>query len=180
MISKGRTNVRILDDPRQSVNSCTMPREPRTLLGTWQRLRAWPAGTWLFSKLLGRSVPYSGTIGAHVRDLGRGHARLTLRDRRAVRQHLSSIHAVALVNLGELTSGLALVSALPAGVRAIVLGLSADFYKKARGTVSAETTISPPVVTGPVEMPVTAELRDSTNDLVCRVTVRWRLDQERP
>ena len=124
-------------------------------------------------------VPYSGSIRARVRELSPGHAQLTLRDRHALRQHLGSIHAVALVNLGELTSGLAMLSALPAGVRAIVTQLSAEYFKKARGQLTAEANVAPPVVTGPLDFPIFAELKDASGDLVCRVTARWRLDRDR-
>ncbi len=153
-----------------------MSASPDGLVRAWERLHRLPGGTWLFSRFLGLVVPYTGTIGAHVRALEPGYARITLRDRRHVRQHLGSVHAVALINLGEVTSGLAMLMAVPEGVRSIVTGLRAEYLKKARGLLTAEARVTVPAVTGPTEHTVQADITNAAGELVCRVSVLWRLD----
>ncbi len=146
-----------------------------SLLKLWQRLAKYPGGPWLFSRLLGHRVPYTGSIAPRVRTLEPGRALVELRDRRRVRNHLDSIHAIALANLGEVTSGLAMLVGLPAHIRGIVTDLSIEYLKKARGTLTAVCTTEVPEVGDTIDHLVSADIRDAAQDLVARVRVNWRL-----
>ena len=143
------------------------------LLSLWRRLSPLPGGKWLFSRSLGFTVPYSGSVKPHVAELRPGYARVSMRDRRAVRNHLHSVHAIALMNLAEVTSGLAMVVGLPDGSRSIVTGLSIVYLKKARGPLTAECTA--PIIDSSVEAEhlIESVVRDAAGDVVARATARW-------
>ena len=149
-----------------------------TLLRAWRLCRRLPGGGWLFGRIVGWMAPYSGSVRPRVAELDPGRARLWFPDRRGVRNHLDSVHAVALINLGELATGLATLTALPEGVRGIVVELSCRYEKKARGRMSAECRSRPPEV-GPeaLEHEATAEIVDPDGDVVARVTSTWRLQR---
>jgi len=142
----------------------------------WLFLHKLPGGRRLFSFILGKVVPYSGSIRAKVLSLKPGYAQLQLRDRRQVRNHLNSIHAIALANLGEYTSGLAMLGALPANIRGIPIKISIEFYKKARGCLIAESLCTPPAsITEDTDFEVVTDIKDQQGDVVARTSVNWRL-----
>ena len=146
------------------------------LLKIWNRYGGSTVGRKIFSYVLGRTAPYSGTIKAEVLSLEAGLVQLALKDRRLLRNHLHSIHAIALANLGELSSGLAMMAAVPPNTRAIVVNLEIEYLKKARGRLIATGSATPPaVITASINSVALAEIKDAEGDTVSRVKVHWRL-----
>jgi len=116
---------------------------------------------------------YTGTIRPRVMELGPGHARVAMEDRARVRNHLRSIHAVALVNLAEVTSGLAMMCAVPDEARAILTAFSMEYLKKARGRLTATCDCAVPATDERTEYDIEAEIVDGAGDVVARARARW-------
>lgn len=146
---------------------------------TWRSLHTLPAGRWLFSRLLGHYVPYTGTIGATVDVLEPGHSVVLLRERRRVRNHLDSVHAMALANLGEMATGLALMNSLPDQTRGILRRFDIDYLKKARGQLTAACCCEIPDSNEEREIDVACDIRDRSGDVVSHVVAHWLIGPER-
>ena len=138
-----------------------------------------PIKRWAFSKALGLLIPYSGGIKPFVHKIENGESIVSIKDCRRIRNHLGSIHAIALANLGELASGLAMISKLPDEARGIVKGLEIDFLKKARGPLIAKGFANPPeVIEENIEQITSAQIFDANNEMVAEIKVNWQVGPE--
>lgn len=151
-----------------------MPSSPSAdIRALWTRLHGVPGGKALFSWALGRMVPYTGTIRPRVVELRAGYARVEMADRRRVRNHLNSIHAIALANLAEAASGLAVIYALPEDARGILISMSIEYVKKARGRLTAECSCEVPDARERREHEIEVTVRDAAGEVVARARPRW-------
>ncbi len=134
----------------------------------WDRLSPFPGGRTLFSLLVGRAAPYTGSIRAKVQTLRTGHAEVVMADRPSVRNHLRSVHAVALANLCELTGNLALAYSLPDDARFIVAGMRLEYVKKARGPITGTSDCPVPNSSERRNWEVPVVLTDASGEVVVR------------
>ena len=142
----------------------------------WNKCKKIPKGYYLFSKVVGFMIPYTGTIKPIVTQLENGTAEVKLYDRRRVRNHLNSVHAIALANLGEFTTGLTIIPQLDQNANAILIRLEVIYLKKARGTLTANATyVLPPLQSGDTSHVVNAKITNETNDVVCEVNATWQV-----
>jgi acyl-coenzyme A thioesterase PaaI-like protein len=145
----------------------------------WDKLSPLPGGKRLFSEIIGRSARYTGTIGCRVEELEVGRSRVTMRDRPAVRNHLKSVHAIALANLVEVTGNIALWYSMPDDARFIVAGMDLNYVKKARGTIEGRCDCPVPATSERQEYLVPVTLHDASGDAVVEATLRTLVGPKR-
>lgn len=147
-----------------------------TVAQLWGTLAPLPGGKRLFSRAVGRFAPYTGTIGCEVEELRAGYAVVAMADRPAVRNHLGSVHAIALMNLGEVATGLSMLVAIDGRGRGIITHLEMDYVKKARGRITATCEAVLPEGVGQHEYLADSVLRDEAGAIVARARAVWKLD----
>ncbi|MBK7861141.1 MAG: DUF4442 domain-containing protein [Archangiaceae bacterium] len=149
--------------------------DPSQVGTLWSVLSQVPGGGRIMGRLIGRLAPYTGTIKPEVLELAPGRARVRMHDRRYLRNHLNSVHAIALMNLGEAVTGVAMLASLPPNTRGIPVRLSMDYVKKARGTITGTCQCEVIATNQPQELDVVGELTDESGDVVSRITARWKI-----
>lgn len=151
-------------------------------LALYDRMRHWPAGQWLFSRAICFKAPYFASIRPRITVLEPGRCEAVLRHRRAVTNHLGTVHAIALCNLAELAGGMVTEASLPDGMRWIPKGMTVEYRKKAVGTMRGVATPAIPVVAADTgyELPVIVDVHDPAGDIVFRATIAMWLSPKPP
>ncbi len=129
--------------------------------------------------MIGFTVPYTGSIAANVALLEPGHGVITLKERRKVRNHLRSIHAIALANLSEMVTGLTLLNSLPDDTRGILTGMQIQYHHKARGLLTAECVCEIPENNAEREVQVSGEIKNEVGEVVATATATWCIGPEK-
>jgi uncharacterized protein (TIGR00369 family) len=140
-------------------------------LKAWQRLEGKPLGKAFFSRFICYKAPYFGTISPRFEELRPGYARVSMPKRRAVTNHIGTVHAIAMCNLAELAAGTMTEVSIPASMRWLPKGMQVEYVKKADSGVQAVATL-PEVGEGPGrDVLASVEIKDSTGEVVCRAAI---------
>ncbi len=105
-----------------------------------KKLKAIPFGLQVFSKAICLKAPYFGSISPVFTVLEAGHAEAIIKNKRAHRNHIGTVHAIAMANLCEFVGGVGLEVSLPDSHRWIPKGMNIQYLKKAETDLVARTT----------------------------------------
>ncbi len=145
----------------------------------WEITKSIPiVGRFFFQELIGFFAPYTATCSPHIEEFSIGTVRASIIQRRGLENPFKSIHAAALVNLAEFTSGIAIYSLLQERkkARGIPVAININYYTKARGKITAESKVSLPEKTGKNREDFTTTLKDARGITVAECAVTWELD----
>lgn len=145
------------------------------ILKWWNRFSCFPFGRYFFSWAFWAFIPYTGSIRPEIVELRKGFARVRMRDRRFHRNHLKSLHAIAIANLAECASGLSLVPGLPNEAQAILIHFEIEYLKKGRGTLEAQASCSPPALTETADFEIETTVSNKNREIVAKARAKWRI-----
>ena len=137
----------------------------------YRRLTRWPLGHWLFTRMVCLQAPYFSSIRPLFRDLRPGSCTVFMRKSRRVKNHLGTIHALAMGNLCELAAGLVMESTLPADMRWIPRGMKIEYLRKAETDVTAKAILVEQVWGEAANVPVVVSVQDTRKQEVVRAEI---------
>jgi len=129
--------------------------------------------TYLFESTLFRNNQ------ASFRELRPGYCEVKMKKRRAVHNHIKSVHAIAMCNLSELAAGTMLEVTLPPGMRWIPKGMNVEYLKIARTDLKAVCEISTEGLDEPQELPMTVHVTDTSEEEVFRAVITMHLSKRK-
>ena len=114
------------------------------LYALYQKLSPLPGGKRIFSRSICLFAPYFGTIKPTVMHLEPGLSRWSMPKRRAVHNHIGTVHAIAVCNLCELCAGTMIDATLPTTHRWIPKGMDVQYLSKANTDLIGTATLDIP------------------------------------
>ena len=102
------------------------------VLKLWKTFGKKPIGRWLVSKIICFKAPYFSSIKPRFVEIKPGRVEISMKKRRAVHNHIKTVHAIAMCNAAELAGGTCLDVSLSAGLRWIPVAMEVKYLKMAK------------------------------------------------
>ncbi|MBP7370337.1 MAG: DUF4442 domain-containing protein [Arenimonas sp.] len=154
---------------------------PNSLLTLYNKVTRWPFGQWLFSKAVCFKAPYFGSISPRFTRLEHSRCEAILRDRRAVHNHIGTVHAIAMCNLAELCAGVMTDASIPSDMRWIPKGMTVSYLHKANGTLRGIATPMAPIISSDsgYDLPVNVDVLNVAGEKVFHAEIRMWLSPKK-
>ena len=120
------------------------------ILDLWRKTSALPLGSRVFSLAFSQKAPYFASIRPIFTVIEPDRAELVIRNRRRVRNHIGTVHAIALCNGLEAAMGALAEATIPRGRRWIPKGMEVAYTAKASSDITCIAETDPAQWTAPL------------------------------
>ena len=134
----------------------------------------------VISRIFGRVVPYVGTSGLVYEELTPERVVVTIKNRRAVQNHIKGVHAAAMALLAETATGFCVGMNLPDDKLPLIKTLRVDYTKRTQGSMKAVASLTPEQARqirsepkGEVTVPVVVTDESGEEPIRCEMIWAW-------
>lgn len=149
------------------------------VLRHYQRLARQPLGRWLFARIVCFNAPYFATIKPRFHELRAGLCQVSLRKRRAVLNHIGTVHAIAMANLCELAGGMLMEVTIPTSRRWIPRGMTIEYLRKAETDVTATARLDKSEWPQTEDVAVPVSIADARGNEVVRAVITMHVSERK-
>ncbi len=149
------------------------------LLKLWKKFGHAPVGKWLVSKIVCFMAPYFGSIKPRFTTIQPGLVELYFKRRRAVQNHIKTVHAIAMCNAAELAGGTCLDVSLDGGFRWIPVGMSVQYLKMAKTDLHVRCKIDTFDWQEACDVTVPVDIFDDNNERVFHADITMRISPKK-
>lgn len=113
------------------------------LLRLYHKCLKLPLGRQVFSRMFARKAPYFKTIRPLITELRPNFCELRFAKRKAVHNHIGTVHAIALCNGLEMAMGAVAEASIPKHLRWIPKGMQVNYTAKADSDICIQASCDP-------------------------------------
>jgi acyl-coenzyme A thioesterase PaaI-like protein len=148
------------------------------VLGMWERLRVVPGGERVFSRAFTWRAPYFRSIRPRFVQVSPNYAALVLPKRRAVQNHIGTVHAIAVCNGLEAAMGALAEATIPRGKRWLPKGMEVAYLAKSTSDLTCSAETDPGAWTTGPDVPVKVKATRDDGTVVVEGTIHlWVTDR---
>ena len=141
------------------------------VLKLWQRCSGSAIGRWLFSRLVCFKAPYFSSVRPVFDELEVGHSVARMKKRRAVQNHIGTVHVIAIANLCEFIAGILTEASVPKSMRWIPRGMNIQYLAKAATNLRATGKLPAITESEPHDVVVSVDVLDTAGTVVVHADI---------
>lgn len=156
-----------------------MSTKENYLLQLYNKTIKLPFGAQIFSRISARRVPYFKSIYPRVERLEHNYCQVLVRKRRALTNHIGTMHVIAVANGLEMAMGFMAEASIPSHLRWIPKGMNLDYLIKGETDITCSAQVSDEQwQVGDLLVPVKA--LNSDGKIVVSGTIKLWISEKKP